>query len=113
MERLSFHRDVIKGLMADYKKLYASVSDPGIDTDIISDNENNEYMLMRVGWRGEMRVRRPVFYLRLRNGKISIEEDWTEEGVASELSAKGVPNEHIVLAFNPPEVRELTEFAVA
>ena len=70
-------------------------------------------MLMRVGWRGETRVRRSVFYLRLKDGKIWIEEDWTSEGVATELVAAGVPPEAIVLAFKPPELRPLTEFAAA
>jgi hypothetical protein len=100
-------------LLADYAQLYSTISDAGVDTDIIADDEHGDYLLMRVGWRGEMRVRRPVFYLRLRNDKIWIEEDWTKEGIATELAAKGVPKDDIVLAFNPPELRELTEFAVA
>jgi hypothetical protein len=54
-----------------------------------------------------------VFYLRLTNGKIWIEEDWTKEGIAHELVLEGVPHEDIVLAFDPPFVRHLTEFATA
>jgi len=107
------HRTIIHCLLKDYAKSYDAASDPGVDTDIIVDDDHGEYLLMRVGWRGETRVRRTVFYLRLRNGKIWIEEDWTKEGVVTELMARGVPNEDIVLAFNPPELRELTEFSIA
>jgi len=113
MERIDQYRKIIHCLLEDYVQFYSAMSDPGVDTDIISDDVHGEYLLMRVGWRGETRVRRPLFYLRLRNDKIWIEEDWTKEGIVTELMAAGVPNEDIVLAFNPPELRELTEFAVA
>ena len=69
--------------------------------------------MMRVGWRGETRVRRPLFYLRLKNNKIWIEEDWTKEGIAHELVLAGVPHADIVLAFQPPAMRSETEFAAA
>ncbi len=52
-------------------------------------------------------------YVRIKNQKIYIEEDWTEEGIATELLREGVPKEDIVLAFHDPETRKLTEFAVA
>ena len=113
MERIAQYRKIIHCLLEDYTQVYAAAADPGVDTDIIIDDEHGEYLLMRVGWRGETRVRRSVFYLRLRSGKIWIEEDWTKEGVVTQLMAEGVPKEDIVLAFNPPELRELTEFSVA
>ena len=50
---------------------------------------------------------------RLKDGKIWLEEDWTEQGIATELLKAGVPKEAIVLAFQPPEMRQLSEFAVA
>jgi hypothetical protein len=37
----------------------------------------------------------------------------TEEGLATDLLAAGVPNEHIVLGFHYPTMRPFTEFAVA
>jgi hypothetical protein len=113
MERIAQYRNTIHCLLADYVQLYTTIADTGVDTDTISDDEHGEYLLMRIGWRGETRVHRSVFYLRLRNGKIWIEEDWTKEGIATELMSRGVPKEDIVLAFNPPELRDLTEFAVA
>ena len=37
----------------------------------------------------------------------------TLEGLATELVEAGIPKEDIVLAFHAPEMRPLTEFAVA
>lgn len=93
--------------------MYADADNPQVETAIIRDDENGQYQLMRVGWRGETRLRRPVFYVRLKEDKIWIEEDWTQESIANELLPAGIPNEDIVLAFNPPEVRHLTDFAVS
>ncbi|MFO5437454.1 MAG: element excision factor XisI family protein, partial [Dolichospermum sp.] len=52
-------------------------------------------------------------HIRIKNDKIYIEEDWTQEGIATELLREGVPKEDIVLAFHDPETRKFTEFAVA
>ena len=50
---------------------------------------------------------------RIQGGKIWIEEDGTQEGLATLLVAAGVPREDIVLAFHAPEMRALSDFAVA
>jgi hypothetical protein len=52
-------------------------------------------------------------YVRLRDGKFWVEEDWTEEGIATALLTAGVPKEDIVLAFHEPKMRQYTDFAVA
>jgi hypothetical protein len=51
--------------------------------------------------------------LEIRDGKIWILIDNTEEGIANELVDHGVPRNHIVLGFYSPQLRELGEFAVA
>jgi hypothetical protein len=47
------------------------------------------------------------------NNKIWIQCDNTEDGIALELVAAGIPKSDIVLAFHPPDVRKFTEFAVS
>ena len=49
----------------------------------------------------------------IKNDEIYIEFDSAKDGIANEFLAYGVPKEQIVLAFYPPEVREVGEFAVA
>ncbi|GAK56474.1 FdxN element excision controlling factor protein like [Candidatus Vecturithrix granuli] len=41
-----------------------------------------------------------------------VQYDGTEDGVAAELVAAGIPHNAIVLGFRPPEVRPFTGFAV-
>jgi XisI protein len=52
-------------------------------------------------------------YVRIRDRKFWIEEDWTEEGIANDLVQAGVPREDIVLAFHEPKMRQHTGFATA
>lgn len=113
MEPLTKYRGIIACVLEKYRDSYARGEPDSIDTAIVQDDAHGEYMLTQVGWQGEERTREVVFYLRLKNGKIHIEEDWTEEGVVMDLTRAGVPHHDIVLAFNPPFVRHLTEYAVS
>lgn len=54
-----------------------------------------------------------VFHLRIRDGKIWVEDDWTEHGVAGELLDAGISNDEIVSGFHSAEKRPYTECAVA
>jgi hypothetical protein len=47
------------------------------------------------------------------NNKIWIQYDGTEQGIAGDLLAAGIPKDQIVLAFYAPELREETGFAIA
>jgi hypothetical protein len=47
------------------------------------------------------------------DGKIWIQRDGTEHGIANELLAAGIPRQRIVLGFQSRNVRPYTEFAVA
>ncbi|MEQ8757304.1 MAG: element excision factor XisI family protein [Coleofasciculus sp. G1-WW12-02] len=44
--------------------------------------------------------------------KVWIQRDGTEDGIALDLENAGIPKDHIVLGFKPPEVRPMTGYAV-
>jgi hypothetical protein len=66
-----------------------------------------------LGWDAGKRVHFPLVHIEIVDGKVWIEKDNTEDGVAEELVQAGMPKSHIVLGFCPPEVRKHTEYAVA
>ena len=113
MDKLTRYRHLVKKLLSEHAELINRQPTPGLETECIFDEERDQYMLFTVGWSQRRRVRSTSIYVRLRNGKIWIEDDMTEEGVACRLLEAGVPREDIVLGFQPPEMRPLTEFAVA
>lgn len=111
MDRLTKYRQMLKKIILDFAE---SLDDSEtVEKVLFLDEEYDNYMLQCLGWKSYSRVDRRYILVRLRNGKIYIDDDWTQDGIAAMLVEAGVPPEDIVLAFNPPEVRALTGFAVA
>jgi hypothetical protein len=86
---------------------------PGVETVVVEDPAQGIFLLQRLGWHAGKRINNVVILARVRDGKVWVEEDNTDLCFADELVSAGVPKEDIVLAFQPPERRHLTEFAVA
>jgi hypothetical protein len=111
MDKLTDYRDAIKTVIHRHSEL--QTANNLIETVPICDTEGDNYLLMAIGWNPSGRVHSISFHLRIRNDKIWIEWDGTEEGIALELVELGIPKEDIVLGFYRPERREITEFAIA
>ena len=112
MEKLATYRNLVKELVSSHAELMIRDPEPDVEVAVTFDEERDHYMLLRIGWSPRGRLFVPTLYVRLKDGKIWIENDWTEDGLATDLLEKGVSPENIVLAFHPPEIRPHTEFAV-
>lgn len=113
MDKLTTYRNLIKKILSDLAAFDNRNPTPGVETSCVFDEKRDLYLLTSIGWSGRQRVRSMTVFVRLRNGKIWIDDDWTEEGITKDLLAAGVPKEDIVLGFQHPEMRPLTDFAVA
>ncbi|AFY50553.1 XisI protein [Nostoc sp. PCC 7524] len=113
MDKITHYQNLIKQILTEYDKISSQVPDPDIDEVLMFDDQRSQYLWFNIGWKNDKRVEAISVYVRIKNQKIYIEEDWTEEGIATDLLREGVPKEDIVLAFHDPETRKLTEFAVA
>lgn len=111
MDKLIYYQNSIKKILTYYEQISSQNPDPDIDEVLMFDDERSQYLWFNIGWKGDRRVNTASVYVRIKNEKIYIEEDWTEEGIATELLREGVSKEDIVLAFHDPETRKLTEFA--
>lgn len=83
---------------------------PEYEVQTLFDQEHDHYQLLYVGWRGTQRDFGCILHLDIKDGKIWVQHDGTEEGIANQLVALGVPKQNIVLAFHEPEVRQFTDF---
>ena len=113
MDKLILYRELVEKLLQEHADLMNSQPVPGEEVDCIFDENREHYMMLRYGWPRGKRAYYVKLHVRIKDGKIRIEEDWTQDGIATELMDAGVPKEDIVLAFNPPELRAETGFAVA
>ena len=62
-----------------------------IETTVSFDDEHANYALLQSGWDGDDYLHGAIVHIRLIDGKIWIQYDGTEEGVATELLEAGVP----------------------
>ncbi|MGA9377923.1 MAG: XisI protein [Phormidium sp.] len=109
MATLETYRKFIQELLIEHSKL---VWDDRIKAETIFDPERDHYQLVYVGWQGSKRVYGVVLHLDIINGKIWVQQDGTEVGIANKLVDLGVPKQDIVLGLDPPVMRQYTDFAV-
>jgi hypothetical protein len=113
MDKLSQHRAIVKRVLQEYADFENRALPNELESHLIIDEVHDRYMLFRVGWRDKYRIHTPVLYLHLKNDKIWIEEDQTEDGIATDLLRANISTQDIVLAFHHPDKRPYTEFAAA
>ncbi|HZT40633.1 MAG TPA: XisI protein [Chthonomonadaceae bacterium] len=111
MDRIARYRQLVKQAI---QNIAAELpEDPNIRVEMILDDQQDHYELMEIGWDGPRRVHGSLVHCDIIEGKVHVEHDGTDIGVADFLLSNGVPCEDIVLGFHPPELRKLTPFAVA
>ncbi|MCL1463143.1 XisI protein [Argonema galeatum] len=111
MADLEKYRQSIQKVLTEYAKKRSSVNEK-FEAKTIFDKEQDRYQLIFIGWRNENRIFGPVLHFEIENEKIWIQWNRTEEDVADELVKMGVLKEDIVLGFQPPYMRQYTEYAV-
>ena len=109
MAAVEEYRQHIQRLLSEHAQL---VWDSRIQAETIFDQEHDRYQLVYVGWRDSHRVYGVVLHLDIIDGKIWVQQDGTEVGIANKLVEIGVPKHDIVLGIDPPKMRQYTEFAV-
>jgi hypothetical protein len=111
MDKLNHYRSLIEKILTQYHQAFSKSSPENVEMLLAFDEKRDQYLWFQVGWTPQERIRGISVHVRLKNDKIYIEEDWTEEGIANELLREGVPKTDIVLAFHAPETRKFTDFA--
>lgn len=109
---LTYHQ-LIRQTLTEIAEYFNRVTEGDVETLVVFDDEHERYMLVDSGWEDKKRVRSIIGFIKLKGGKIWVEEDYTEEGITSYFLKAGVPKHDIVLGFKPPTMRPYTEFAVA
>ncbi len=110
MAKLEQYRTYVERILQEYSRYKPAYSE--VEVQVMVDKEHDYYQLNRVGWNKDQRIHGCVLHLDIKEGKIWIQYDGTEDGIADDLLALGVPKEDIVLAFHPPYKRPYTGFAM-
>ena len=104
-------RGIVERVLTEYAEFLGT--DAVSACEPVFDRRHDRYLLVEVGWENGYRIYGTLIHIDIENGKLWIQHDGTEDGIADELVSAGVPKESIVLAFRPASLRTHTEFAAA
>lgn len=110
MDILERYRELIEKILSEYAAIPAGYGE--IQAEVIFDRHRDRYLLVEVGWENHKRVHDCIVHVDIIDGKIWIQFDGTEEGIAVELTQAGVPKDQIVLGFKPCHLRSYTDYAI-
>jgi len=110
MAKVELYRQYIQDIIRKHSSHPSSHGDVELQT--IFDTTNDHYQLVHTGWHDAHRQYGCLMHIDIKDGKIWIQHDGTEIGVANELVEMGVPKDDIVLAYHAPYQRKYTGFAV-
>lgn len=111
MDTRTADRALVERILAEF--VAVPYADGGVDLQTVFDRDGDHYLVMMVGREGIRRIHGCLIHVDLIDGKIWIQRDGTEYGIARELVDAGVPKDRIVLAFHLEEDRPYTGYAVA
>lgn len=106
------YQNIIKSVLQNQADDRATLPD-GYTSQVVFDDERGQYLVLDLGWNDDKYLHATPIHVSLTGGKVWIQSDDTEEGIATDLMAAGISREDIVLGFRHPRVRQHTGFAVA
>ncbi|KAF3885693.1 MULTISPECIES: XisI protein [Nostocales] len=111
MDRLDDYRKIIQRILTEYMQIPYAYGN--LQYKLIVSSDRNSYLLITMGWEDDTRVHGCLIHIDIFDDKIWIQRDGTEDGIANELIAAGIPIPDIVIGFHPPELRPYTKYATA
>jgi XisI protein len=110
MDKLDQYRQFIQELLGRYTEVQSSNGEIEIQT--VFDTMRDHYQIVHVGWQGHRWIHSCTVHVDIKDGKIWIQWNGTEDDLARELVDLGVPNSDIVIGFHSPFTRKFTDYAV-
>jgi hypothetical protein len=103
--------ETVEKVLQDYADFLAG--DDQVQIELVCDRDRDHYLLVEAGWQNGYRIYGTLIHIDRIGNKLWIQHDGTEEGIAIDLVAAGIPKEQIVLGFRSLEQRQHTEFATS
>jgi XisI protein len=111
MDKVAKYREYVQRLITDHANSHKTKGE--VEVQVMMDTVRDHYQGMNVGWEEFKRVYHCFIHLDIKDGKIWIQQNWTEDDLAADLVEMGVPREDIVLGLQPPFKRPHTDYGMA
>jgi hypothetical protein len=115
MEKIKKYQQLIVRLLEKQVEPYLKAAKGEVQEQVIADAQHNQFQWLTIGWESEDEFKSYInIHFSIKpNGKIWLMENNTDIRIAEELVKLGVPREDIVLGFQPPSARALSDYATA
>lgn len=100
MDKLAKYRAIIKSIISHYGKFQSSVGD--VETYPVLDEKTDNYFLVDVGWLAFGRQHAMPIHIRIKDEKVWVEWDGTDQEIVQQLVDNGVDEKDIVLGWEKP-----------
>lgn len=111
MEKILKYQTIIIRLLEEYAHDWSNGSQ--LEFEVVFDTERHHYQLLCVGWINDEYIHHVPIHIDIKDQKVWIQKNATEEYIAEALVACGIPKSDIVLGLQPPAYRKYTEYAEA
>lgn len=111
MEKVAHYQQIIKSILDDYIATMPSNLDE--EVYLVEDKVKMNYLIYHNVWKQNSRSYGCILHVRIKNEKVYVEYDGTDEGFADLFAEAGISKQDIVLALHAPAKRQYTGFAVA
>ncbi|MEO0758098.1 MAG: XisI protein [Cyanobacteria bacterium J06648_16] len=111
MDRLAEYRTQVQALLRRYASEDTGSND--VEVQLLFDTERDHYQWMNIGWEGFNRIYRSIVHFDIKDGKVWLQQNLTDENPAEDLVAAGLPREDIILGLQPPYKRQYTGYGSA
>ncbi|MGK7897339.1 MAG: XisI protein [Xenococcus sp. (in: cyanobacteria)] len=111
MEKVARYREYIQTLLTQYAA--DDFSNDQVEVQLIFDTQRDHYQWMNVGWQQFNRIYRCIVHFDIKDGKIWLQQNLTDQNPADDLVAMGVSKKDIVLGLQPPFKRQYTGYGAA
>ncbi len=110
MDRVLELENLVIDVLGDYRDCLNRGN--GTPVQLIVDRDSKHYQLVMIGWEHQKRHFGVLVHLWIKNGKVNLEYNGTEENFLAQLEERGAQKSELVIAFHSPFLRSLTDYAV-
>jgi XisI protein len=111
MDSVNRYREAVTRVLTELANF--ARSNGSVATETLFDRTQNRYVVVTLGWDGLRRIYSVLAHIEIINGKVWVQRDSTDIVIVRDLEEAGIPKSDIVLGFRHPDVRPLTDYAVA
>ena len=110
MDKLTRYRQIIQDILLEYSQYNQNSSVMEMQT--IFDTQRDHYQVVILGWEQQKWTHYCLIHIDIKSEKIRIQLNMTEKDIAQDLVDLGISKQDIVISFHPPQMRQLTGYAV-